>query len=91
MDFGIGVSAGPVFAGNIGAETRDEYTVIGDAVNEAARLADRAKETPGRVLCAEPALARADDDERSRWTAQTCAVLRGRSAPTAMSTPAASA
>ena len=29
IDFGIGVSAGPVFAGNIGAENRCEYTVIG--------------------------------------------------------------
>ena len=38
------VSAGPVFAGNIGAENRYEYTVVGDAVNDAARLADRAKE-----------------------------------------------
>ena len=43
VDFGIGVSAGPVFAGNIGAENRYEYTVVGDAVNEAARLADFAK------------------------------------------------
>ncbi len=51
VDFGIGVSAGPVFAGNIGAENRYEYTVVGDAVNEAARLADRAKDFDARVLC----------------------------------------
>ncbi len=51
LDYGVGVSAGPVFAGFVGAEKRFEYTVIGDAVNEAARLADRAKENPGRVLC----------------------------------------
>jgi adenylate cyclase len=43
IDFGVGVSAGPVFAGNVGAENRYEYTVIGDPVNEAARLADLAK------------------------------------------------
>ncbi|MGH3581120.1 MAG: adenylate/guanylate cyclase domain-containing protein, partial [Mycobacterium sp.] len=32
LDYGIGVSAGPAFAGNIGAENRYEYTVIGDPV-----------------------------------------------------------
>ena len=49
-DFGIGVSAGAVFAGNIGAENRYEYTVIGDPVNEAARLADLAKTSDERML-----------------------------------------
>jgi class 3 adenylate cyclase len=49
-DFGIGVSGGPVFAGNIGAKNRYEYTVIGDPVNEAARLADLAKTSDRRML-----------------------------------------
>ena len=87
VDFGIGVSAGPVFAGNIGAQNRYEYTVVGDAVNEAARLADRAKDFDGRVLCSGAALEQAADAERRRWSAHGSEVLRGRSAPTDFSIP----
>jgi class 3 adenylate cyclase len=87
VDFGIGVSAGPVFAGNIGAENRYEYTVVGDAVNEAARLADRAKQADERVLCSGTALGLADATERERWASQGSEVLRGRSEPTEMSAP----
>ncbi|KUI14627.1 cyclase [Mycobacterium lehmannii] len=89
LDFGIGVSAGPVFAGNIGAENRYEYTVVGNAVNEAARLADRAKEFPARALCSGGAIERAGEAERRCWEAQGSETLRGRSAPTEMWTPTA--
>jgi class 3 adenylate cyclase len=88
VDFGIGVSAGPVFAGNIGAENRYEYTVVGDAVNEAARLADRAKDYEERVLCSDAAIDRCAENERRQWAAQGAEVLRGRSQPTVMSVPA---
>jgi adenylate cyclase len=87
VDFGIGVSAGPVFAGNIGAENRYEYTVVGDSVNEAARLADRAKESDGRVLCSGATIDRADAAERKCWALQGSEVLRGRSTPTQISAP----
>src|SRR5882757_8172310 len=87
VDFGIGVSAGPVFAGNIGAENRYEYTVVGDAVNEAARLADRAKDFDGRVLCSAAAIDRADEVERRCWAVQGSEMLRGRSQATQISAP----
>jgi adenylate cyclase len=87
VDFGIGVSAGPVFAGNIGAENRYEYTVVGDAVNEAARLADRAKDFDIRVLCSAAAIERADEAERQCWALQGSEMLRGRSRLTQISAP----
>lgn len=87
VDFGIGVSAGSVFAGNIGAENRYEYTVIGDPVNEAARLADLAKTSDRRILCSAAAIERADAAECKHWAAKGSEVLRGRSEATEISAP----
>ncbi|MDW8148873.1 MAG: tetratricopeptide repeat protein [Roseiflexaceae bacterium] len=58
----IGLNPGVVFAGNVGGATRKEYTVMGDAVNIAARVMSAAPwgdiwcsralaETTARIVC----------------------------------------
>ena len=77
LGLGIGVSAGRVIVGNIGSESAMDYTIVGDAVNVAARLQSLAE--AGDILVADSAyrlLWGEDDAEVMRLTR-----LRGRQEP----------
>ncbi|OBK87745.1 adenylyl cyclase [Mycolicibacter sinensis] len=86
-EFGIGVSAGRAIAGHIGARARFEYTVIGDPVNEAARLTELAKLEAGHVLASAVAVSGAVDAEALCWEVGEIVELRGRAVPTQLARP----
>jgi class 3 adenylate cyclase len=84
---GIGVAAGQVVAGNVGAKERFEYTVIGEPVNEAARLCELSKTIPGHLVASSAAVAAASEKERARWSFGETVTLRGHDEPTRLATP----
>ena len=84
IDFGIGVAAGPAVAGNVGGTSRFEYTVIGDPVNEAARLGELAKSIPGRVAASGDLV---DVAGVAGWSTVDEVMLRGRPATTRVYAP----
>lgn len=87
LEVAVGLSAGTVLAGNIGAARRFEYTVIGDPVNEAARLTELAKTSPSRLLASEAIMRFARPAEAARWRLGEPVTLRGRDSATRVATP----
>jgi adenylate cyclase len=77
LDIGIGLSRGTVFAGDVGSQKRLEFTVIGDPVNEAARLTEAAKGVRQRILASQSVIDAAPS-MRHLWMRHETIQLRGR-------------
>jgi adenylate cyclase len=50
LEIGVGLNSGSVVAGNVGGAGRLEFSVIGDAVNVAARVEAATRETGDAIL-----------------------------------------
>ncbi len=53
LKIGIGLNSGPVVAGNVGGAGRFEFSVMGDAVNVAARVESATRDTGDEILISE--------------------------------------
>ena len=51
IKIGIGLAFGEAVVGNIGSDSRHDYTAIGDAVNMAAHIQEYSKKVPYDLLC----------------------------------------
>lgn len=87
FEAGVGIASGVAVAGNVGARERFEYTVIGEPVNEAARLCELAKTQPCHILASSTTVLNASESERARWTFGDTVTLRGLDEPTRLALP----
>ncbi len=76
---GIGVASGDVVAGNVGSSAKLEYTVLGDAVNVAARLQELTKELGEPVLLSAETARLAGESDRFADCGEV--EVRGKSRP----------
>jgi len=89
---GAGVHFGEAFVGAIGNDDRLEFTVLGDAVNVAARLEQATKTRLTPLLVSGDAVAAAGDDAPQRLAGYRfvgAEQLRGRAAPVRLYAPLA--
>jgi adenylate cyclase len=76
---GIGLNTGMACVGNVGSQTRFNYSVLGDAVNVGARVEGLCKDVGSDILVTETVVAAAP---RFAWIEAGSVMLRGRAADT---------
>ncbi|MDP6114012.1 MAG: CHASE2 domain-containing protein [Planctomycetota bacterium] len=79
IDVRMGINTGDVSAGNMGSEQKFQYTVMGDAVNQAARFEPANKEFDTHIMIGEPTYLYAQHKVEARKLAAL--VVKGKTEP----------
>lgn len=79
IDVRMGINTGEVSAGNMGSEQKFQYTVMGDAVNQAARFEPANKEFNTHIMIGEPTYIHSQHKIEARKLAAL--VVKGKTQP----------
>lgn len=74
---GVGLNAGRVFMGNVGGNGKRQFTVLGTAVNLAARFESQAKELDAPIVIGADVAARLSDLERRSLEQHAAVPIKG--------------
>jgi adenylate cyclase len=88
LGFGVGLNSGTVVAGNVGGAGRLEFSVIGDAINVAARVESATRQTGDTILVSENTRRLLRDDSLA-LEARPEIPLKGKSETVALFAPPA--
>ena len=84
LSIGVGLNSGSVLADNVGGAGRREFSVIGEAVNVAARVEAATRETGDVVLVSEHTQALPSNAVASRLDRRSALPLKGKTRPVAL-------